>query len=159
MRKVFIILMVFIITSTFAYAKNYGMAGCGLGSMIIKEDGFVQVFAATTNGTSYSQTFGITSGTSNCTKDGAVQSEREKEAFIETSMAELTTDISRGEGEYITTLASLYGCDKNVTPKLFSTLKGNFEEISKASDAQTMLSTLNRVIASDAELSKACTNL
>ena len=27
----------------------YGSAGCGLGSLIIKEDGFIQLFAATTN--------------------------------------------------------------------------------------------------------------
>ncbi|QQR88624.1 MAG: DUF3015 family protein [Myxococcales bacterium] len=47
-----------------AYA--YGAAGCGLGSMLIDSDGFVQVFAATLNGTSGNQTFGITSGTSNC---------------------------------------------------------------------------------------------
>lgn len=158
MKKVLFVSLVLTLVSAIAYAGNYGMAGCGLGSMIIKEDGFIQVFAATTNGTSYSQTFGITSGTSNCTKDGAVKSEREKEAFVESAMAELTKDISKGEGEYLTTLASLYGCDRDATSKFSTTLKENFDEISKASDAQSMLSIIDRTIASDAELSKACTN-
>src|SRR6186713_935077 len=54
-------------TSANAAADGYGPAGCGLGSMIFEPDsGFTQVFAATTNGTSGNQTFGITSGTSNC---------------------------------------------------------------------------------------------
>lgn len=158
MKKTLLVAIVFSLISAVAFAGNYGMAGCGLGSMIIKEDGFMQVFAATTNGTSASQTFGITTGTSNCTKDGAVKSEKEKEAFVESAMAELTKDISKGEGEYLTTLASLYGCDKTATTKFSSALKGNFEEISKANDAQSMLSTIDRTVASDAELSKSCSN-
>jgi hypothetical protein len=50
-----------------AQPGNYGDAGCGLGSILFgAKPGFVQVFAATTNGTFGSQTFGITTGTSNC---------------------------------------------------------------------------------------------
>src|SRR5262245_22752963 len=46
---------------------GYGAAGCGLGSVFFgSKPGFIQVLAATTNGTSGNQTFGITSGTSNC---------------------------------------------------------------------------------------------
>ena len=44
-------------------------AGCGLGSMIIQENTKVmQLLAATTNGSFGSQTFGISTGTSNCKK-------------------------------------------------------------------------------------------
>src|SRR5690348_10000976 len=47
---------------------GYGVAGCGFGSMLFgKQPGFIQVLAATTNGTFGSQTFGISTGTSNCT--------------------------------------------------------------------------------------------
>ncbi len=158
MKRVLMAVLIFSLISAVVYARDYGMAGCGLGSMIIKDDGFVQVFAATTNGTSGSQTFGITSGTSNCTKDGAVKAEREKEAFVESAMAELTKDISKGEGEYLTTLASLYGCDNSATSKFSTSLKGKFDEISKSSDAQSMLSIIDRTVASDVELSKSCSN-
>src|SRR5947207_15915430 len=41
-------------------AAKYGPAGCGLGSLIFDADsGWTQIFAATTNGTSGNQTFGI----------------------------------------------------------------------------------------------------
>ena len=54
--------------TTSMYANDN--TGCGLGSLVIKDQSTVmlQVLAATTNGTSGSQTFGITSGTSNCNK-------------------------------------------------------------------------------------------
>ena len=60
-------------------SAQYGMAGCGLGSVVISDDGFLQVFAATTNGTSYSQSFGITSGTSNCVEKGVVKMDKQQE--------------------------------------------------------------------------------
>ena len=61
--------------------KVYNMAGCGLGSIVISSDGFVQIFAATTNGSTANQTFGITSGTSNCTKSGVILASKEQEAM------------------------------------------------------------------------------
>src|SRR5512137_902647 len=46
---------------------GYGAAGCGLGSMAFnKQPGIFQILAATTNSLTGTQTFGITSGTSNC---------------------------------------------------------------------------------------------
>ncbi|HYG66757.1 MAG TPA: DUF3015 family protein, partial [Anaeromyxobacteraceae bacterium] len=46
---------------------RYGAAGCGLGSMAFgNTPGAVQILASTTNGLFGTQTFGITTGTSNC---------------------------------------------------------------------------------------------
>lgn len=53
-----------------AYSRPYGMAGCGLGSMVVGKNGG-QVTAGTTNGSSSNQYFGITTGTLNCIDDSA----------------------------------------------------------------------------------------
>ena len=53
-----------------AFAEDYGSAGCGLGSLVFKQNDGTQILAATTNGTFGSQTFGITFGTSNCNSKG-----------------------------------------------------------------------------------------
>ncbi len=96
---------------SFAMAAAYGDAGCGLGSQFFgAEKGFVQVFAATTNGTSGNQTFGMTSGTSNCVDAGAVRGAKAVPAFIETNVAVLAQDASKGQGENLNTLAHLMGC-------------------------------------------------
>ena len=83
-RTIFAVIAVLAISSS-AWAGGYKSAGCGLGSMIIKDDGFVQVFAATTNATSGSQTFGITSGTSNCARQRRLSPTTmlEKQMYVE----------------------------------------------------------------------------
>lgn len=89
--------------------EKYGVAGCGLGSIVIGNDpGIVQIFAATTNGTSMNQTFGITSGTSNC--DDTAASKSSAKAFVETNRVALSKDMARGRGETIASLSQLAGC-------------------------------------------------
>lgn len=89
--------------------RGYGAAGCGLGSIIFgAKPGFVQVFAATTNGTFSSQTFGITSGTSNCSDTGSSQAATR--TFIQVNREALAKDASRGAGDTIRSLAAVAGC-------------------------------------------------
>ena len=60
-----------------------GNTGCGLGTMIFKDtqnqSTFVEVIAVTTNATFGNQTFGITSGTSECTQPKNLRAERSAE--------------------------------------------------------------------------------
>ncbi len=89
---------------------GHNMAGCGLGSMVIQDNSkWSQVGASILNSTGY-QSFGISSGTSNCTEDGVATAAREKDAFVETNLADIRRDISVGSGEYLSSLASFYGC-------------------------------------------------
>lgn len=124
MKKIILILSLF---SVSAFAKSYGDAGCGLGSMVFgSEEGFSQVFAATTNGSSYSQLFGISSGTSNCQDDGAIKGAKSVPAFIEVNKVALAKDAARGEGETLAGLANLLGCKSS---NLGRTLKSNYSRI------------------------------
>ena len=103
--------------------------GCGLGSLIIKNQNTVvlQVLAATTNGTSGNQTFGITSGTSNCNKPSNFVSNDKLNQFVNENMDELAMDISAGKGETLNTVAALM----NVKNKedFASKLQANFSDI------------------------------
>jgi hypothetical protein len=104
----------------------YGSAGCGLGSLIFEpSESFMQVFAATTNGSFGTQTFGITSGTSNC--DGAPHSASAVNNFIVANRAALTVDVARGGGETIRSLSALAQCRDDAA--LGSTLQRNFSGI------------------------------
>jgi hypothetical protein len=105
---------------------GYGMAGCGLGSMLFgKQPGMMQVLAATTNGTFGSQTFGISTGTSNCTdmSPGPATSK----AFIEGNREAVAKDIARGQGETISSLTSLAGCQDS--KQVGAVLKSDFARI------------------------------
>jgi hypothetical protein len=86
----------------------YGTAGCGLGSLAFgNQPGGVQVLAATTNGLFGTQTFGITTGTSNC---GTGLLAEGTKSFVEANREAVAKDISRGQGEAIGALTVINGC-------------------------------------------------
>lgn len=136
MKLLLIALIAF--TSTASFAANtkiegrantggYGMAGCGLGSIVFKENDKMQILAATTNGTMGSQTFGITFGTSNCESSGRMVSKEQVEHFIAANQNTLKNDIARGNGEALNGLAELMGTKDSAA--FASNLKSNYSKI------------------------------
>jgi hypothetical protein len=108
-----------------ASAAPYGTAGCGLGSIVFgNQKGIIQIFAATTNGIAGTQTFGITTGTSNCAETAGSAGAR---LFIETNREALAKNISRGQGETLRNLSAMAGC--NDTAALGAKLQKNFDVI------------------------------
>jgi transcription elongation factor len=92
-------------------APMYGMAGCGLGSIVIgPTGGIVQIFAGTTNGTSGNQTFGITSGTSNCAEDAQAYLDQQRETFLTVNFRGLQQEMAAGKGEKLEAFSHLMGC-------------------------------------------------
>ena len=106
MRKIIVAAFLVSSMSVAAHAAAYGVAGCGLGSLVFG-DGGMQTSAATTNGIFYSQLFGITSGTSNCGPGMIAQGTKN---FVEANREAVAKDISRGQGEAIGALAVINGC-------------------------------------------------
>lgn len=110
------------------YANNTN-TGCGLGSIIIKNQNtsVLQALAATTNATSGNQTFGITSGTSNCNKPSNFVSNDKLNQFVNENMDELAMDISAGKGETLNTVATLMNVENK--EDFASKLQANFSDI------------------------------
>ena len=138
----------------------YGMAGCGLGSMIfgpVNTPG-AQILAATTNGTFGTQTFGITSGTSNCVSGGVVALEREQTAFAEVNFTDLKRDMAAGGGEYVTSFATLLGCDDATKPALAKMMQARYETLlpSEGTTPGELLAGVHAQISADANLATGC---
>lgn len=146
MKKI-ITILAFGMYSFALHAADYGSAGCGLGSMIFKNDNTAssQLLASTTNGTSWSQTFGITFGTSNCNNKGLIKLSKAREAYIEANYKEIAKDVARGEGEYLTALAKLYGYENDV--KSFAMiLKSNYNKIFSSNSAKVAFEEINKLV-------------
>ena len=111
-----------------AMAASYGPQGCGLGSTIFTDNSSLvdQVLGATTNSTSGNQTFGMTSGTSNCELDGKGKGSAQA-VFIEANKVALANDIAKGHGETLASLTKLYGCSD--VAAVGSALQKNYEAI------------------------------
>jgi Protein of unknown function (DUF3015) len=139
-----------------AVAGNYGTAGCGLGSIVFgSKPGYIQILAATTNGTFASQTFGITSGTSNCADTGG--GTPSAAAFIQTNREALAKDISRGNGETIKNLATLSGCVD--TAAVGATLQKNFKVIFPTAEISNTEVSTNVLTVLKSEKSLSCQRL
>ena len=120
-------LLVSSVLATAIYANEN--TGCGLGSIIMKNQStsVLQAFAATTNGTSGNQTFGISSGTSNCDKPTHFVSNDKLNRFVTENMDELAADISSGKGETLSTVAKLMNVENS--QEFASKLQANFSNI------------------------------
>lgn len=149
-------------TAKAANAQGYGMAGCGLGSLLFGNDNttLMQILAATTNGTFGSQTFGITSGTSNCTSGGVVKAEREQAAFAEVNFQDLKRNMASGGGEYLMSFSTLLGCEDAAKPVLFKLAQDKYEVIvpSEKTGPLDMVVALKAQIRADNRLANACSD-
>jgi len=109
MKKLIVSIAAVAALSSSAFAGANSQTGCGLGSMVFKttpDSALLFCIQALLNGTSGNQTFGITSGTSGCTKAKIVMNERAEE-FVASNMDQLAKEIAMGHGESIDTLAEL----------------------------------------------------
>ncbi|MDH3503775.1 MAG: DUF3015 domain-containing protein [Nitrospirota bacterium] len=99
--------------------------GCGLGKLAwsdYSEQKHIapQVLMATTNGTFGSQTFGISSGTSGCTNDGQIAQNEKVNVFAAFSFDNLSQEMAQGQGEHLTSLATLMGIPVGQQPAFFA---------------------------------------
>ncbi len=138
-------------------APKYGMAGCGLGSSIITTNDKSQILAATTNGTSGNQTFGITSGTSNCRADGIVKNEKAQEVFATVNFESLEQEMAAGKGEKLNTFAHLLGCSSDSLSRFGQMTQASYSRLmSENSTPSSLIVAVKSEIKKDANLSKAC---
>jgi hypothetical protein len=140
MKKILIIMAVVI--SSVSFAKSHGPAGCGLGSIVLEgKEGLVfNVLAATLNGTSANQTFGMSTGTLGC--EDAKTAKVSAVSFIEGNKVALTNDIARGNGETLEAYLSVVG--KTNANK--ETLKNNFSSIFAENNAVSIDAKINSLI-------------
>ena len=127
--------------------------GCGLGTQIWTGSKGIapKVLGATTNGTSGSQTFGITSGTLGCNQGGTVTADAMVQLFTGANLDRLARDMAQGGGETLDAFATLLGIRDEDKPAFFRMTQARFGDLF-AGDAVTagaMLTSLERAMASD----------
>jgi hypothetical protein len=134
--------------------EGYGLAGCGLGSVVIgPKPGAIQILAGTTNYAFGNQTFAITSGTSNCV--GETDTSR-AEFFIRHNKLALQSDVARGAGETIASLAALFGCHDS--SQLGRALQSRFTDVFPHQDVsdEIVAKQILLTIGSDRPLAMNC---
>ena len=139
--------------------------GCGLGKLAWQNYPHqktiaVQTMEATTNGTFYSQTFGISSGTSGCTNDGKFWAQEKVNVFAALNFENLTQDMAQGQGEHLTSLATLMGIPVAQQPAFFAMTQEKYASLVAAGETSpvALVKSLNEAVATHPMLAKVSLN-
>ena len=133
MKKV--IIGTLLLASSFAVnAKDYGAAGCGLGSIWFDGQSGLgpHVMAATTNGLYGTQTFAMSSGTLGCDVNGPINANYAA-LYLQGNMDNVASAIATGHGEALVALADAFKVGKEDRQLFSSTLHDNFSQIYSSS--------------------------
>lgn len=148
------LLMAFALTllitgSAYAAGQAHTNTGCGLGTMLWqnKADGSIlfEILQSTTNGTSGTQTFGITSGTSECQQPGKVVQNEKLNQFVRANIDNLAKDIAMGKGETLDTFVEMMGVPATQSDAYKAKLQANFNKIF-TSDKIVMAEVIDNVV-------------
>jgi Protein of unknown function (DUF3015) len=139
--------------------------GCGLGKLAWQNYPHqktigVQVLEATTNGTFGSGTFGISSGTSGCTNDGQVWASEKTNVFAAINFDNLAQDMAQGQGEHLSSLATLMGIPAEQQPAFFAMTQERYVFFTQAGESSpaAMVKALNDAAATQPKLAKVSSN-
>ena len=144
MKKVFVVAVavasLLIAGVAFAAGQAHQNVGCGLGTMLFKNNAdnsvILQTFQATTNGIYGNQTFGITTGTSDCAQPKNFVSNERVNEFMVANMDNLAKDIAQGSGETLDAFAELIGVPAENRPAFYAQLQAGFSRIFTAPGVQ-----------------------
>ena len=109
--------------------------GCGLGALAwsggtMNQNAIApQVLMATTNGTFGSQTFGISTGTSGCTNDGTIVMKEKVNVFAAVNFDNISQEMAQGQGEHLTSLATLMGIPQENHQEFFSMTQAKYTSL------------------------------
>lgn len=136
-----------------------GDAGCGLGSMIIDKNAKIsQTLALTTNESFFSNLFGITSGTSNCSASTLAKNDIEAEKYAEANYQNLRVDMARGEGESLMAFGQLMGCGDASLAQFGQMTRTHYNEIYAQDDVTPvqMILSIRAQMAKEQALDLGC---
>lgn len=155
LRKLLVLSALLISTKALAV----GDAGCGLGSLIFKENAKLsQTLALTTNGLTWTQFFGITTGTSNCSASKWVKADHEARYYAQANMPNLKVDMARGEGESLTAFAQILGCKESGIPAFGQLVQSRYSQIFPADSVtpDQLVMSVKLEVSRDSNVATAC---
>ena len=139
--------------------------GCGLGQLAWadhqnKENIAPQVMMATTNGTFGAQTFGISSGTSGCTNDGKVWASEKVNVFTALNFDNLSQEMAQGQGEHLTSLATLMGIPEENHQEFFAMTQENYTTLVQAGETspKAVVKAIHNAMSGHVVLAQATTS-
>ncbi len=165
MKKLIAVSAVLLITaSPVNYAQEEGDGvGCGLGSTILKgqDSKAANVLASLINSLFPPNTFFMTTGGGvlGCDPTQTVQNEHATEIFVASNMDQLSSEVARGDGDYLNVLAVLMGIEAEDQAAFKKVTQDNFDQLFLSNDnAKQVIETIELAMLNDNALAKYAVN-
>lgn len=136
----------------------YGMAGCGVGSLIISYNGKgAQIGAFFLNGLSSLQSSALSSGLSNCVESRTSVAAMEQSVYMSANFNSLSKEAAQGGGEHLNGLAEVLGCRGDAERlRLGYMSQERYDEIFSTQEPDGVLDNYISAIQSDPLLAEQC---
>lgn len=149
---------VFILMTVPATTSFAGQAsGCGVGTIMFEgKSGYMANILAATSNISTGNTFAVSSGTSGCDKDAVVDNQYQRKLFVANNLDSLSHEIAQGQGDHLTSLASLMGIEKIDQAAFYSVAQDQYGVLFKKGDinADQVLATLDKILLANPVLAR-----
>lgn len=153
MKKTILSLIFLAFMSTPVLAAD-SSSGCGLGWAIFKKNSLVSSSLRATTNAIFLNTVAMTFGTSGCAQHSIVKNEKKSIHYTESNYDQLVADMSRGQGEYVSGLAGIIGCDQGV---LGQTLQQNLGSVLPShQNPSELIQNVQLQVLTQEPLAKAC---
>ena len=106
------------------------------------------------------QPIAISSGTSGCTNDGKVWASEKVNVFTAMNFDNLAQEMAQGQGEHLTSLATLMGVPEEDHQAFFAMTQENYTTLVQAGETspKAVVKALHDAMAGHVVLAKATTN-
>jgi len=132
--------------------------GCGLGQQVFAGQSGLgpHVLAATTNGTSYNQLFGLSFDSLGCDGETVVTAEFQRNVFVANNYDNIARDAAQGGGDHLQSLATLMQMQDDDAQRFYTLAQVNYDQLfgeSQGDHAEWLLK-LDSTLSADPALSK-----
>lgn len=136
--------------------------GCGLGQQIWagKSGLAAHVLAATTNGTSFNQLFGLSFDSLGCDGNSVITAQYLRNLYVANNMDNIARDAAKGSGEHLQSLAELLEIAEQDRPAFFAMTRSRYDTLfsARSTSSRQWLATLDQALSADPQLAKYASN-
>ncbi len=133
-------------------------AGCGLGQQIFAGQSGLgpHVLAATTNGTSSNQLFGLSFDSLGCQGESMITAQYQRNLYVAGNMDSIARDAAKGGGSHLHALADLMAIDAADQPAFFTLAQSRYDELfaDNGNDPAVFIQRLQTAMAGQPALSR-----
>lgn len=152
------LLLVPLMLSTAGGAHADAGPGCGLGqNLFAGQSGLAaHVLAATTNGSSSNQLFGLSFDSLGCNGETVITAEFQRNVFVANNFDNIARDAAQGGGDHLQSLAQLMQMQDTDTERFYELAQSSYDDLFSGDNSghEIWLQKLDTALAADPQLAK-----